>query len=216
MQRARILLIACLIFPLPALSNECEQAARDAEQANGLPADLLTAIGRVESGRRGADGQVAPWPWSVNAAGQGYYLPSAAAAIALVRTLQARGVQSIDVGCFQVNLLYHPQAFSSLDDAFTPASNARAAAAFLRTLRDRAAGLEDAVGQYHSADTTRGVPYARMVMASWHGGPRMAAPPISQVASLVRVYGPGGAMAGLVRSTGTHLPIVIVPSGTRL
>ncbi len=219
MLRALTLLIACLLLPLPILANECEQAGHDAEQASGLPADLLTAIGRVESGRR-MDGHVAPWPWSVNAAGQGYYLPSEAAAIALVRSLQARGIQSIDVGCFQVNLLYHAQAFTSLEDAFAPASNARAAAAFLNSLRTRASGLEEAVGNYHSADPSRSIPYAHMVMASWHGGAEMAAPPISRVAALVRVYVPGGPAAGmaagLVRGAGLRLPIVIVPSGARL
>ena len=216
MMRARALLIAVLLLPLPALANECEQAGRDAEQASGLPADLLVAIGRVESGRRGADGHVAPWPWSVNAAGQGYYLSSAAAAVTLVRSLQARGVQSIDVGCFQVNLLYHPLAFTSLEDAFTPASNARAAASFLHTLRDRASGLQEAVGHYHSADPARAAPYAHQVMASWRGGADMTAPPLSQVASLVRVYVPGGVAAGLVRSAHARLPVVIGPSGARL
>ena len=141
-----------------------------AENEAGLPTGLLAAIGRVESGRRGADGRVTPWPWSVNAAGEGHYLESADAAIALVASLRARGVNSIDVGCFQVNLLYHAAAFTSLADAFEPAANARAAAGFLRTLLIASSGLGDAVGRYHSADPARGVPYAQLVMASWHGG----------------------------------------------
>ena len=41
-------------------------------------------------------------------------------AVAAVQALQARGVRSIDVGCLQVNLMYHPIAFASLDDAFDP------------------------------------------------------------------------------------------------
>ncbi len=96
-----------------------------------------------------------------------------------------------------MNLLYHPHAFTSLEDAFDPASNARAAAAFLHTLQASGSGWADTVGRYHSADPARGIPYASMVMASWHGGADMPAPPLSQVALLVRVYVPGGMAAGL-------------------
>ncbi|WP_158744287.1 lytic transglycosylase domain-containing protein [Acidisphaera sp. L21] len=234
-----LLLLALLLLAPPAFANECESAGHDAEQADGLPADLLVAIGRIESGRRGADGRVAPWPWSVNAAGQGYYLSSAAEAIGLVRSLQARGIRSIDVGCFQVNLMYHPGAFASLEAAFDPGINARAAGAFLRDLRGIATGWEDAVGRYHSADPSLGIPYMRQVVASWHGGASMPAPPMSQVAALVRVIVPQAYAAAAMpnatasitdyaaaaprvmrptalRSGGLRLPVVITPSASRL
>lgn len=231
MKRAAILILGLLLAG-PALGNECEVAANAAEQAHGLPADLLTAIGRVESGRRGPDGRVAPWPWSVNAAGQGYYLNSLAEAVGLVRSLQARGIRSIDVGCFQVNLMFHPDAFASLEDGFDPAANARAAAGFLGQLHGVAQGWEDAVGRYHSADPSLGIPYMRQVLASWHGGAMMAAPPLSQVASLVRVIVPqafaaaalvpGGvpavprALRPATTGGGLRLPVVIVPTSSRL
>jgi hypothetical protein len=237
--RAVTLLLSFFLLATPALANDCETAGHDAEQAHGLPADLLVAIGRIESGRRGTDGRVAPWPWSVNAAGQGYYLNSAGEAISLVRSLQARGVRSIDVGCFQVNIMYHPGAFASLEEAFDPGINARAAGAFLRDLRGIAAGWEDAVGRYHSADPSLGIPYMRQVVASWHGGAGMLAAPVSQVAALVRVIVPqafaaartSNAPAGItayaaatsrvVRPVamsrgGFRLPVVITPSSSRL
>ena len=190
MKGVATIVLALLLLAAPAFGNECETAGHEAEQAHGLPNDLLVAIGRIESGRRSAEGWVAPWPWAVNAAGQGYYLNSAAEAVSLVRTLQARGIRSIDVGCFQVNLLYHPAAFATLDDAFDPVANARAAGAFLQDLRGIAAGWEDAVGRYHSADPSLGIPYMQQVLASWHGGPLMPSAPMSQVAALVRVIVP--------------------------
>ncbi len=198
-----------------ACANECEAAAAAEEQAAGLPTDLLAAVGRVESGRRGADGRVAPWPWSVNAAGEGRYLASAAEAVALVQSLQARGIRSIDVGCFQVNLLYHPDAFATLAEAFDPAANALAAGRFLRTLHDAAGDWDAAVGRYHSADPVLGLPYMRQVLASWRGGPAMPSPPVSQVAALVRVIVPQGdarAEAVALPRPARGLPVVIVPS----
>jgi hypothetical protein len=49
--------------------------------------------------------------------------------VAWTAARQAAGSQSIDVGCFQVNLYYHPTAFVSLAEGFDPAANARYAAA---------------------------------------------------------------------------------------
>ena len=180
-----------------------------AETEAGLPTGLLAAIGRVESGRRGPDGAMSPWPWSVNAAGEGHYFDSAEAAIALVTSLRARGVKSIDVGCFQVNLLYHAAAFTSLAEAFEPAANARAAAAFLRTLLAASPEVGDAVGRYHSANPARGLPYAQQVMASWRGGAAMATAPASQVAALVRVFAPGATAFTQTRG-GTRLPVLFI------
>jgi len=52
----------------------CRSAVDAAERASGIPAHLLAAISRVESGRRDpATGAVHPWPWSVNAEGQGVF-----------------------------------------------------------------------------------------------------------------------------------------------
>src|SRR5579859_1047005 len=78
----------------------CRSAIATAERANGIPASLLAAIGRVESGRRDpVSGATHPWPWTINAEGQGSFFDTKAQAIAAVRDLQARGVRSIDVGC---------------------------------------------------------------------------------------------------------------------
>ena len=206
--------------PAPTLAEHaCTAPARAAELAFELPAGLLGAIGRMETGRRTGAGTTEAWPWSANAAGQGYFLPSRAEAIALVASLQARGVRSIDVGCFQMNLLHHPDAFSGLDDAFDPDRNAMAAARFLRRLRDSSASWEDAVGRYHSGNPALGVPYMRQVWARWLGTapePSGAAGPssLSRVAALVRVIVPGGAET--TRGGAARLPVVFTPNGTNL
>ncbi len=134
----RPLLAACLLAlpasaaPPAALPGACESAIGAAERSARTAPGLLHAIGLVESGRRDpASGQRRPWPWTVTAEGIGTYYPSKADAIAAVEALQARGVASIDVGCMQVNLMYHPGAFATLDQAFDPGPNAAYAARFL-------------------------------------------------------------------------------------
>ena len=207
---------------LPAQANPCEAEARTTEQALQLPSDLLLAIGRVESGRPGADGRVAPWPWSVNAAGEGHFLGSKAEAIELVQTLQAKGIHSIDVGCFQINLLHHPDAFQSLSDAFDPARNAQAAGLFLNSLHATYTNWDQAIAAYHSANPSVGMPYLELIQAAWHGTPAVMAARVWPRLSAIQVFvpelargldKPGGlGLQPVSHLPASHLPRVIVPT----
>ncbi len=147
--------------------QQCRAAIRAAERGAGIPEHLMAAIGRIESGRRGPDGTVSPWPWSINAEGTDYVYETKEAVIAAVRALQAKGVRSIDVGCMQVNMMYHAQAFGSLDQAFDPVENARYAAQFLVQLKNQTGDWQKATAAYHSATPELGDPYQRKVMAVW-------------------------------------------------
>jgi hypothetical protein len=161
---------AAVVSPLAALSPGmlCRAAIAGAEQGQAIPAKLMTAIGRVESGRRDeATGAHHPWPWTANAEGQGFFFDSKAQAVAAVRAMQARGVKSIDVGCMQVNLMHHPDAFPNLDQAFDPPANAAYAARFLRELFVQSGDWTKAVALYHSATPALSEPYAKKVMALW-------------------------------------------------
>ena len=95
---------------------------------------MLTAISLVESGRRGDDGKVQSWPWTINAGGKGMFFASKQEAIAETRKLMDEGQRSIDVGCMQINLRYHPNAFKNLEEAFDPAANVAYGAQFLKSL----------------------------------------------------------------------------------
>lgn len=174
----RLVLFAVLLVPHAALAREngepspsrmCETAIARAEETGRLPAHLLGAIARVESGRPDPrTGRLAPWPWTINAEGTGAFFPTEAAAIAAVERLQSRGVRSIDVGCMQINLMFHPNAFASLDEAFEPTANALYAAHLLDELR---AGTHDwlqAIADYHSQTPVLGKDYRDRVVALWH------------------------------------------------
>ena len=147
--------------------EQCRAAIRAAERANGIPDQLMAAIGVVESGRRAPDGKINPWPWSINAEGTDFVYESKPEVMAAVRNLQAKGVRSIDVGCMQVNLMHHPDAFASLDQAFDPVENARYAARFLVELKAQTGSWEKATAWYHSATPALGEPYQQKVMAQW-------------------------------------------------
>src|SRR5580658_2565403 len=156
--------------------NPCEQAGVAAERDGGLPDGLLLAIGRVESGRWDpVRGRMTPWPWTINAAGKGQFFETKDMAAQTVKALADGGTRSIDVGCFQISLLYHPAAFSSLEQAFDPDANARYATRFLLSLFGRTGSWEAAVEAYHSADPTLGFEYRQQVFSTWTSGAQIAA-----------------------------------------
>lgn len=148
---------AALAAAAPAAASPCASAALRAEAMWGVPPRLLLAIGVVESGLD---------PSAINAEGAALRPSSPAEAAERVRALRADGVRSIDVGCFQVNLKWHPQAFATLEQAFAPDTNAQYAARHLVDLYGTAGSWTAAVGLYHSADPQRQDVYRAKVAAA--------------------------------------------------
>jgi hypothetical protein len=211
----------------------CDRAAATAERDRHLPDGLLAAIGTVESGRLDASGQNRrAWPWSINADGWSYFAASKTEALSIVRTLQTRGIRTIDVGCFQVDLFYHPDVFTALEEAFDPDANARAASHILLLNRFSSTDWFQAVALYHSASLLRGAWYLQKVRMAWPaarsrlaalvlaGGQRpQYAVLLSAEARLVRIVTAAdplaSPLAGLPRVVSPNSP-TDVPDQTRL
>jgi hypothetical protein len=156
--------ITVVAAAIPAMADQpfdnqktiCADAIDAEERRSRIPGRLMAAIAAVESGRWDREtGANIAWPWTVTSGGEGKFYPTKQAAIRAVETLQRRGVRNIDVGCMQINLGYHPDAFGSLEEAFDPATNVAYAAAFLHRLKARTRGWLQAVRFYHSSDPDR-------------------------------------------------------------
>lgn len=192
----------------------CLQSARAAESRNGIPNGLLAAIGRIESGG---------WGWSVNSndASPGQRFADAEAAKRYVESLIEGGRRTIDLGCFQVDLFYHPEAFRNWQDAFDSDANADAAATILSQLHARTGDWNQAVALYHSSDPARGQPYLRSVLGAWKGRFDLDSVPLLPMAdpyAVVRnwvagltVWGPGGQLRSQSWRTAAGLPRVVTP-----
>ncbi|MGE0222434.1 MAG: hypothetical protein AB7F35_16100 [Acetobacteraceae bacterium] len=182
---------------------QCEEAIAAAALESRIPKHLMSAIGVVETGRPDRiSGTWRPWPWAINAEGAGRYFESKAEAIAAVRLLQASGVRSIDVGCMQVNLMHHPDAFASLDQAFDPRRNASYAGQFLNQLFRRSGDWTVAAGWYHSTTPMLAAKYAQRVSSAMPGGSK-----VMNVGSIARLASPKPKVPTLSRD-GTILPSV--------
>jgi hypothetical protein len=167
---------AATSLPIPEFRHICQRATQHAEAKGALPQDLLTAISFAESGKWDAEEEaIIAWPWTVTSGGKGQYFPTKKSAIAHVRDLQSKGVRNIDVGCMQVNLRYHPDAFDTLEEAFDPNKNARYAAKFLGNLHRDHKSWSEAVRRYHSSDPSRGDSYRERVLNFWHKKQRTSA-----------------------------------------
>jgi hypothetical protein len=167
---AALLVMLCAAKPALALEDAlvCGQETARQEKLQAIPDRLLHAISLVESGRwDGEHRATLAWPWTVMAEGEGRFLPSKDAAIAEVKKLQARGVRNIDVGCMQVNLLAHPDAFVTLDEAFEPRSNVAYAARFLKDLQSQDNNWGQAGAHYHSQTPSEAAPYKAKLLAVW-------------------------------------------------
>ena len=215
---------AAAAFPNAPAATEagllCRYAIQQAEAGSGMPQHLLGAIARVESGRPDPlTGRLHPWPWTINAEGKGYFFDSKAEAVQFARGLQARGVQSFDTGCLQVNVMYHPDAFRSLEDAFDPLTNARYAVKFLTELRDKSGSWDTASAWYHSANPDLGGPYRVKVVAAiaseangaaaYAGMARPASEPAMPLMSSLRSLplGPGNVVMRAGPAMGAILPL---------
>lgn len=154
----------------------CTAAVARASAAHSLPGGLLNAISLAETGRWDDSKKASfAWPWTVTSGGGGKFFPSKAAAIAHVEQLKSAGVRNIDVGCMQINLRYHPDAFANLEAAFDPAANAQYAAKFLAGLKRQSQSWQAAIGRYHSATPVLARSYLDKVARLWRGEKQMAA-----------------------------------------
>jgi hypothetical protein len=145
----------------------CREAITAAERAYGIPSHLLAAIARVESGRKDPNlGTFDPWPWTINMDGQGSFYDSKTQAVAAAVAMRPRATRSIDVGCMQISLTYHPDAFTDMAQGFDPASNADYGARFLAQLFEKTGSWPKAVELYHSATPEIGQDYGRRVYAA--------------------------------------------------
>jgi Transglycosylase SLT domain len=134
-----------------------------------VPIDILLAITRVESGRGGSGDAARPWPWTINADGEGTWYDTQDQAVAAADAHLTDGTGTFDVGCFQLNIRWHGAGFDSLDAMFDPMRNAAYAAEFLAQLHDESGNWADAVSAYHSRTPELAEAYLQKVKAVLEG-----------------------------------------------
>ena len=131
------------------------------EKRYNLPKDSLYSISLQETQKKHSKFNIGiVWPWTVNVEGVGHHFKTKAAAVNFTTSQLNQGKKSIDVGCMQVNLKYHPDAFKSINHAFSPRSNIEYASKLLKEKYYKHKNWNKAIGSYHSESTDRGRKYS--------------------------------------------------------
>lgn len=172
-----LLILLMLIQPVqaqayseyPDVSLVCMENTQKFEKKYQIKEHLLTTISSVETGRWNAkEKRNVAWPWTVNAQGKGMFFQTKAEAVREVKRLQKAGVKSIDVGCMQINLAYHPDAFDSVEDALDPQKNVEYGAKFLKNLyKAKDNDWLKAAMAYHSSQPQKALKYKKRLTSAY-------------------------------------------------
>ena len=148
---------------LLANKYDCIIAAKKYEKIYGIPKNLLLSVSLTESGRKIKNGEFISWPWTINKKGKGKFFDNKVTAINFVKEYTKKGKKNIDLGCMQVNFMYHPSAFKNFNEAFDPDKNVKWAANMLKSLYAKLGTWESAVGYYHSYRKSKRKKYSQKV-----------------------------------------------------
>ena len=148
---------------LLANKYDCIIAAKKYEEIYGIPENLLISVSLTESGRKIKNGEFISWPWTINRKGKGKFFDDKVTAINYVKEYTKKGKKNIDLGCMQVNFMYHPNAFKNFYEAFDPDKNVEWAANMLKSLYAKFGTWESAVGYYHSYRKLKRKQYSQKV-----------------------------------------------------
>ncbi|MCH4090057.1 transglycosylase SLT domain-containing protein [Acetobacter sp.] len=153
----------CLSQAQASPDMSCDRAAALVENSLDIPQGLLVAIARVESNNQ---------PLAVNVNGLSVSFSRQDLAVDAVKTMLKSGAfgsrPHVDIGCFQINLGWHSDAFPSIEAGFDPVTNGLAAGLFLRNIHARTGSWHEAVARYHAASQA-GSRYAEAVFRKYEG-----------------------------------------------
>ncbi|GAB4165988.1 MAG: hypothetical protein Tsb006_5490 [Rickettsiaceae bacterium] len=145
-------------------SKKCSGVFSYFEKRYNLPPNILHAISLQETQKAHSKHNInVVWPWTINVEGKGFHFRNKNEALRFVKAQMREGKSSIDVGCMQINLKYHPDAFVSLEQAFSPRRNVAYAARLLRQHYEKHGSWKKAVGYYHSSTEHRALDYQASV-----------------------------------------------------
>ncbi|MGF9761991.1 lytic transglycosylase domain-containing protein [Microvirga sp. 0TCS3.31] len=128
-----------------AQSGLCEREMMRASALYGVPLGMLYSVGLTETGNRGS-----LQPYAMNVEGKAVFSSSTVEAIQKFEQASRSGARLIDMGCMQINHLYHREKFPSLESMLNPRMNVEYAARFLKELKGRHETWTMAVARYHA------------------------------------------------------------------
>ncbi len=109
----------------------CGKYIETIAQQTNVPPEVIWAVARSESNL----GHLGPWPWTINMRGKGYYFKSKKEMLTFIhKKTKGKRYLSLDIGCMQLNTIYHGHKFKNLEEMTDIYKNMLIAAQYLREL----------------------------------------------------------------------------------
>lgn len=151
---ARLNLCLVAIISVPVHADDLVALYPSLSAYCGVPVGLLYAVTRTESGRW-VNGQVEPWPWTLNVDGEGHYFETREEQYAALMVALQSG-QGVDVGPMQLNWRWQFERLDSPWLSTDPVVNVLTGCRLLRELYEHPNSQGSwhwAVGKYHRRST---------------------------------------------------------------
>jgi soluble lytic murein transglycosylase-like protein len=146
-------------------SLKCASKLPYFEKKYNIPKHTLYSIALKESGKLHSTRKFhIVWPWAVNLEGQSHFFNTKREAINFVKQQIIDGKENIDIGCMQINIKHHIDAFLTLEEGFDPTINIDYGAKFLKSKYDQLKNWRKAISHYHSATEKLGTKYQQDVV----------------------------------------------------
>jgi len=142
---AAVTVSICSAATTAQADGPCEREMVRAARVQNVPLGVLYAVGLSETGRKGV-----LHPYALNIDGRTVRAADLREAVAQFRDAKSKGAKLVDLGCMQVNHLYHGTQFASVEAMFDPVQNVNYAARFLKELRAREGSWTMAVARYNA------------------------------------------------------------------
>jgi Transglycosylase SLT domain len=146
---------------LSLAKNEIKQLISSQEKQHNIPSGLLLAIAKVESNVEA---------YALNIQGKPVIKNNKPQAASLVYEALEEGITNIDVGVMQLNVKWHQENFSSIEEMLDPKKNIEYAASFLLKLHKKYGDWHKAVRFYHSSTHEYHRKYSKKITLAWIGG----------------------------------------------
>ena len=140
----------------PYGNSVCLKYAMKEERSKGIPTNLLSAISMLKSGRwLESRGENIAWPWTIKSKNGLHFFDTQAEAIAEIEILISSGETLIEVGCMQISLHHHRQAFENIRDILDPKKNITYVANLLINLKKSGNTWLGAAVKYYSINSDK-------------------------------------------------------------
>ncbi|MEM8500676.1 MAG: hypothetical protein AAF542_21865 [Pseudomonadota bacterium] len=143
----KIVILAAILSSARTLPADLDAVYEQVSAYCGVPSDILYAVSLVESGRW-REGKNAPWPWTLNIEGKGYYFATREAMFEQVMAAISEK-RSVDIGPMQTNWHWKFEQLGSPWKATEPVFNIKTGCQIIRALYEKHGDWWVAVGKYH-------------------------------------------------------------------